>query len=101
MATSALVIGCGYLGRRVADAWRDRGRTVYAMTRTRADELTAVGLVPVIADVTAPNTLKDLPQVDTVLYAVGWDRTSDTLMRTVYVKGLNHVLDALPKSNRF
>ena len=35
----ALVVGCGYLGRRVAEAWRDDGRPVYALTRSRADEL--------------------------------------------------------------
>jgi nucleoside-diphosphate-sugar epimerase len=96
MSEPVLVIGCGYLGRRVAAAWRDRGRTVYALTRGRAAELAAAGCVPLIGDVTNPSSLKHLPQVETVLYAVGRDRSSGTSMRDVYVTGLSNVLAALP-----
>ncbi len=95
----ALVVGCGYLGRQVAEAWRDDGRPVYALTRSRADELRAAGLTPVTGDVTDPASLaglRDLPPLTTVLYAVGMDRRAGHSMREVYVEGLRNVLAALP-----
>jgi nucleoside-diphosphate-sugar epimerase len=101
MSEPVLVIGCGYLGRRVAAAWRDRGRTVYALTRGRAAELASPGCVPLIGDVTNPSSLKHLPQVETVLYAVGRDRLAGTSMQDVYVTGLSNVLAALPPPGKF
>ncbi len=96
----ALVIGCGYLGRRVAARWRAAGRRVFAVTRRNADGLQALGLEPVGADVTDPATLTALPHAATVLYAVGMDRTTGHSMRDVYVGGLGNVLAALPPGGR-
>ena len=92
-----LIFGCGYLGRRVAQKWVDRGETVYAVTRShrRADELRRAGLSAVVADVTKPETLVGLPQVTTVLFAVGFDRTAGSTIRQVYVNGLQNALSAL------
>ena len=92
---SALVIGCGYLGLRVADAWVSAGRRVFALTRNRAEVLRAHGVEPVIGDVLDPDSLKGLPPTDTVLYAVGLDRSAGKSMREVYVTGLGNVLQAL------
>ena len=39
MDDSCLVVGCGYLGSRVAALWRGQGRRVFALTRSRGDEL--------------------------------------------------------------
>lgn len=97
----ALVIGCGYLGRRVAALWRGRGRRVAALTRGRSAELGALGLVPVVGDVLDPASLRRLPEVPTVLYAVALDRSSGRSMREVYVTGLGNVLAALPRGDRF
>ena len=95
---SHLVFGCGYLGFRVARRWREQGRTVYAVTRSaaRAAELARAGLQPVVADVTRPETLADLPAAQTVLYAVAHDPHGPHSRREVYVQGLAHVLAALP-----
>jgi nucleoside-diphosphate-sugar epimerase len=89
-----LVIGCGYLGRRVAAAWLRRGDEVFALTRSRdhADELRAAGIKPVIGDVTEPRTLGALPRVDGMLYAVGFDRSAGQSQREVAVVGLQNVL---------
>lgn len=92
---SVLIVGCGYLGLRAAKAWLAAGRTVYALTRHRADELRAVGIVPVVGDVLNPESLKSLPTTDTVVYAVGMDRSAGRSMREVYVTGLGNVLTAL------
>lgn len=99
--TDALIIGCGYLGRRVAARWVAAGRRVAALTRRNADALRALGVEPVVGDVTDPATLADLPAARTVLYAVGMDRGQGKTMREVYVDGLRHVLGTLPPPERF
>jgi nucleoside-diphosphate-sugar epimerase len=93
---SVLIIGCGYLGQRVAPLWREQGRRVFALTRSRSDELRSVGLVPIVGDILQPETLKSLPPARVVLYAVGFDRSSGAAFREVYIDGLRNVLDALP-----
>lgn len=96
-----LVVGCGYLGSRVAARWLADGSTVFATTRSpkRAERLRQQGFLPLVADVTDPQTLRSLPHVDTVLYAVGFDRRSDKSMREIYVDGLRRVLESLPAEN--
>lgn len=99
----ALVIGCGYLGRRVARAWLRRGRAVCAVTRRAesAAELRALGVEPIVGDVLDPASLRALPRAETVLYAVALDRGSGATMRDVYVTGLANVLAVLPPPRRF
>ena len=67
-----LVVGCGYLGERVARVWRDAGDDVYATTRgAKADGLYRAGLRPIVLDVTKGPGPGALPEVDTVVFAVG------------------------------
>ena len=107
-AATRLVVGCGYLGTRVARRWLAVGDRVFGITRSpaRAAELAAIGITPVVCDVTSdPNsppwqTLRELPPFDTVFWAVGFDRTSGTTHRDVHVAGLAHLLDALQGSPR-
>jgi nucleoside-diphosphate-sugar epimerase len=98
---SVLIVGCGYLGLRAAKAWVAAGREVYALTRNRADELRNHGVEPITGDVLDPESLKALPPTDTVLYAVGLDRTAGKPMREVYVQGLGNVLGVLGSGSRF
>lgn len=95
---SKLILGCGYLGARVARLWRASGEQVYAVTRKieRAREFERAGYLPIVADVIRPESLPRLPAVDTVLFAVGFDRASGATLEQVYVAGLQAVLDALP-----
>ena len=67
-----LIVGCGYLGRRVAKHWLEAGQAVVGVTRSpaRAEELKQQGIEGVVADITRPQTLKVLPQAETVLFAV-------------------------------
>lgn len=92
-----LICGCGYLGMRVAQRWLEAGEQVFAVTRSprRAEEFRERGLSPIVADVTDPSTLTDLPAASTLLYAVGFDRSAGKPMQEVYVEGLRNVLDAL------
>ncbi len=89
-----LIIGCGYLGRRVARLWQQDGNEVFALTRSEANarELSALGIEPFLGEVTRPESLTQLPSADTVLYAVGFDRNAEPSQRDVYVDGLANVL---------
>jgi nucleoside-diphosphate-sugar epimerase len=98
-----LIVGCGYLGRRVATLWRAAGHRVFATTRSerRADELRGLGVEPVVCDVLDPGSLAALPAADGVVYCVGFDRGAGAAMRDVYVGGLGNVLGRLPPPRRF
>ena len=95
--SDTLVIGCGYLGRRVAAQQQAAGRRVFATTRFphRADEFQRRGLEPVLCDVLEPDSLAALPAAANVVYCVGFDRAAGGSMRSVYVDGLANVLTAL------
>lgn len=97
-----LVVGCGYLGLRVARLWRDAGARVLALTRSpdRAAALAAEGLEPVLGDVTMPGGLPVLPVVDAIFWGVGFDRTAGATYRDVHVAGLGRLLDAVPGTPR-
>lgn len=89
-----LVIGCGYLGQRVAAAWPGR---VSALTRSpeRAAGFAARGWRPLVGDVCDRASLSQLPDVDAVLYAVGYDRSAGRPQAEVAVDGVQHVLERL------
>src|SRR5262245_35823278 len=95
MASRKLIIGCGYLGRRVARRWIAQGETVFALTRSaeRAGEFRGSGIEPIVGDVTDPASLAELTAVETALYAVGFDRDSGKSIREVYVCGLENLLN--------
>lgn len=99
-----LVVGCGYLGERVARRWLATGDRVVAITRrpARAAELAALGIEPLVADVTAAAfpAAGTLPAAATVFWAVGFDRAAGTTHRDVHVHGLGRLLDALPGDPR-
>lgn len=95
-----LIVGCGYLGARVARRWLDAGDEVHVLARTsdRAEERRKAGYVAHIADVLDPASLADLPAADTVLVAYGFDRGAGRSILEVYADGLSHLLAALPSS---
>ncbi|MFM7109434.1 MAG: NAD-dependent epimerase/dehydratase family protein [Planctomycetaceae bacterium] len=98
-----LVVGCGYLGERVARAWLAAGDRVLGVTRrpARAAELAAAGIEPVVADVAAEGTWwTALPPLATAFWAVGFDRTADGTHRDVHVTGLGRLLDGLAAASR-
>src|SRR5438128_6375220 len=98
-----LILGCGYLGQRVANLWVRQGHRVMAMTR-RAENMAALGaqgIEPMLGDVLQPDSLQRLPRADTLLYAIGLDRTAGVSMHSVFVDGLAKVLDHLPAPTRF
>src|SRR3954471_3559099 len=90
-----LIVGCGYLGQRVARLWAAFSDEVFAVTRSeeRAAEFAASGWRPIVADVCDSSSLSNLPTVDSVLFAVGYGRSNAQSIHDVYVGGLKNVLD--------
>jgi nucleoside-diphosphate-sugar epimerase len=97
-----LIVGCGYVGDRLAQRWSGLGDHVFALTRKpeRAAEFARAGWQPLIGDIEDLQNV-DLPEVEVVVFAVGFDRASGRSMREVYVAGLAHVLEKLPPCGRF
>ena len=93
-----LIIGAGYLGRRVARIWQRHGQRVAVLTRSaeKAAKWRADGFTAYVGDVAGE--LPSLPESRSVLYAVGYDRESGVDKRTVYVDGVAAVLDRCPGS---
>jgi nucleoside-diphosphate-sugar epimerase len=69
-------------------------------TPSRLARLSEAGVEPIVADVAAPLPLPALPEVDTVVWAVGFDRTAGRSYREVHVDGLRRLLDALAGNPR-
>jgi nucleoside-diphosphate-sugar epimerase len=86
----------------VAGLWLQQGKEVHAVTRSpqRAESFAAKGLKPILAEVTQPASLRHLPKVETLLYAVGYDRQAGPSIDEVYVTGLRNVLDHLHQPAR-
>ncbi len=97
-----LIFGCGYLGQRVGQRWIARGERPVAVTRSeeQAQALVHLGFQPLVADVTRPETLKNLPTAETVVYAVAYGRTNSASRTRVQVDGLRAALDALKQPPR-
>ncbi len=95
-----LIFGCGYVGLRVARLWKAAGEAVFAVTRStdRAAELAAAGVQPIVGELLGEPKIV-LPQgIRTVLFAVGYDRTPDTSIHDVYVRGLVRAIGSMPDS---
>ena len=100
-----LIIGCGYLGRRIATIWKNQGDRVFLITRNenRAREFESQNFFPLLADITQRKSLQalnDLPELDTLLFAVGMDRSRYQTVREVYVDGLNNVIESINDTNK-
>jgi nucleoside-diphosphate-sugar epimerase len=97
-----LLFGHGYLGSRIARLWREAGRDVTVVTRSpaKAESLRAEGYRALVADIGDPASLPELPQAETVVFAVGYERSNDGSARRtieeVYAGGVKNVLDRMP-----
>jgi NAD dependent epimerase/dehydratase family enzyme len=93
-----LIVGCGYLGGRVARLWREAGEQVWILTRSadKAQKLCSEGFSAIVADL--PGIRELAPSIfpasgfSTVLYSVGYDRQSSQPIEQVYAGGLAKLL---------
>ena len=68
--TDVFIVGCGYVGFRVAQKVKARGQRVAALARSAASRarLQSAGIQSVAGDLDVANSLSDLPTQNTVLY---------------------------------
>ncbi len=92
-----LVVGCGYLGLRVAKKWFEQGLSVAVTTRSaeKGRLFEKLGLQPIICDILDRDSLNYLPKSKIVLHSVAVDRHSGESMRSVYIDGTNNLLSAI------
>ena len=92
-----LIFGCGYLGLRVAHRWLNAGDKVYSITRSRprAVAMKSLGMIPIVADIINLESIPELPVVDTVLFAVGFDRTLEMDIQQFHLTCLKHVVERI------
>jgi nucleoside-diphosphate-sugar epimerase len=98
--SSILIVGCGYLGARVAQRLVERGKRVLGTTRSpeRAAALAARGIETILLDVLDPGSLDRLPAAERAVLCVGYDRRSGAPRSNVGVIGLEGVVRYLAAS---
>ena len=87
----------------MADCWRDSGVGVSAITRSpqKADELRAAGLNAIVFDLARSHDLNvSLPNVDTVLWAVGFERGGDVSREDIWLNGLQRLIESFAEPPR-
>lgn len=92
MGERILIVGCGFVGSRLAHDLRRGGHEVWGLSRSQPD--LPDGAHWVTADVTSPTSLTGLPAVDYVVFCASAGESSDERYRAVYVDGLSNVLRA-------
>ena len=102
-----LIVGCGYLGMRVAMGWLKQGDSVYATTRTltRAGELREIGIEPMVwdwlvgglpfAEAQSQIMFETETKFDTILVAVTHSTQANLPPVEMHSRGLNHLSSLL------
>lgn len=94
-----LVVGCGYVGKRVASLARESGYEVFALTRTaaRARELESQSCRPIVGSWHLPESLAELPEFEAILVAIPHREEADLGEKT-HVAGLANLVAAVGNS---
>jgi nucleoside-diphosphate-sugar epimerase len=90
-----VVLGCGYVGLELGRQLREDGHDVVGVRRSDSglDAVADAGLDPVRADVTAPETLADVPDADWLVFAASSGGRGAAAARRVFVDGLRNAVD--------
>jgi nucleoside-diphosphate-sugar epimerase len=93
-----LIAGCGYVGTALGVRLAAAGHVVWGIRRSV--EGLPSGIRHLAADLTAPETLQDLPPaLDVVFYSAAPNGSTEAAYRAIYVDGLRHVLEALVRQH--
>ena len=93
-----LIVGCGYVGMAVGEMLANAGHHVFGMRRSAGggDDLKAVGIEPVVGDVTQPRRLADLKEAyDWVVNCVGASGGGVEEYRRIYLEGTRNLIEWL------
>jgi nucleoside-diphosphate-sugar epimerase len=88
-----LIVGCGRLGSSVAERLVADAHTVFGLRRS--DRALPDGVVPLIGDVSRPESLQLPEALDACIYAVAAGGRSDDAYRAAYPGGVANVVQAL------
>jgi nucleoside-diphosphate-sugar epimerase len=91
---TVLIAGAGDVGSRVARRLVAQGKHVIALRRGEVTPNPAIRWLR--GDLTRPETLRDLPKVDAVVFAATPDARDEPAYRAIFVDGLRHLIEALP-----
>ncbi|HAA54951.1 MAG TPA: NAD(P)-dependent oxidoreductase, partial [Myxococcales bacterium] len=86
-----LIVGCGYVGTALAERLSNDGYMVWGAKR-HVETLPSF-VQPVQADITQPNSLQTLPDVDAIVYAVSAGGFDEERYRRAYAEGVRNILD--------
>lgn len=87
-----LIAGCGDLGSALGVELAAAGDEVHGLRRH--PERLPAAIRPLAADLGAPESLLELPEVDAVVYAAAADRSTEEAYRLAYVDGVRNLLAA-------
>ena len=90
-----LIVGCGYLGKTLGKNLVESGSTVWGLRRDplALKALEMIGIKPVQADLTKPESLTRLPEVDHVVLCQAPSRITDSY-RTTYYEATRNLIEA-------
>jgi len=96
-----LIAGAGYTGQRIANYFRSKNQKVWGIIRTtdRKSELQKIGAVPMIADLTRPETLSGIPPADFVVISVAPNARDEASYREVYLEGVGNLLKRIKETS--
>jgi nucleoside-diphosphate-sugar epimerase len=94
-----LIAGCGYVGTALGVRLAAAGHVVWGLRRS------GLGLPaeirPLAADLTDPQTLRDLPPgLEGVFYTASAGGAGEPAYRAIYVDGVRHLLEALQRQGQ-
>ncbi|MGE0821135.1 MAG: SDR family oxidoreductase [Candidatus Binatia bacterium] len=94
-----LIAGCGDVGTELGVRLKEHGHVVWGLRRS-ADAF-PLGISPLVADLTKPDTLQTLPpRLDFVVYTAAPDHASEETYHAVYVEGVRNLLTALQRQQQ-
>lgn len=94
-----LIAGCGDVGATLGQSLGATGHKVWGLIRQPRSLPSAIR--PVIADLTDPASLADLPaRLDYIVYSAAASGFDEASYQAAYVTGVSHLLDALRRTGQ-
>jgi len=92
-----LIAGCGDVGNVLAVSLLQAGHVVYGLKRDTSS--LPEGVLPIQADLTRPDTLRNLPEeIDQLVFMPTPARRDQAAYETIFIQGLKNLWDGLKKA---